>query len=152
MRAFADKLIEVLENHTEEVSKQWSKAVSSNPRTPSFHSLDPEKYTPHAVHFFRDIRMLYFSEEPHERESRFFVNFAKEMHAAEVPLPEIIYALILMRRHIWLFADFNALFITTMDMHQAVESINRTILMFDYIIHSVTQCYDELTKETFRKM
>jgi hypothetical protein len=51
-----------------------------------------------------------------------------------------------MRRHIWLCADFNVLFVTTLDMHQAVESINRTILMFDHVIYSVSQRYGELDK------
>lgn len=144
MKAFADKLIEVLENHTKEISGQWGKAVSTNPRTPSFHSLNPDQYVPHAVRFYENIRKLYFSKRPHTEETRYFLNFAEEMHGAGVPLNEVIYALMLMRRQIWLFADFNLLFITTLDMHMAVESINRTILMFDHVIQSVAKRYDEL--------
>jgi hypothetical protein len=144
MRAFADKLIEMLENHTEEISEQWGKAVSTNSRTPSLHSLNPDQYVPHAVRFYKNIRKLYFSERPRTEETRYFLNFAEEMYGAGVPLHEVIYALMLMRRQIWLFADFNALFITTLDMHQAVESINRTILMFDHVIQSVAKRYDEL--------
>ncbi len=146
MKAFADKLIDVLENHTEEISEQWSRAVSTNPRTPSFHSLDPARYVHHAEQFFRNFRTLYFSEKPYREETKFFLKFAEEMYGAGVPLPEVIYALTLMRRHIWLFADFHALFLTSLDMHQAVESINRTLLMFDYVIHSVAHRYDELTR------
>jgi hypothetical protein len=144
MRAFADKLIEVLENHTEAISGQWGKAVSKNSRTPSFHSLNPDQYIPYAVRFYKNIRELYFSKKPHTEETGYFLNFAEEMYGAGVPLHEVIYALMLMRRQIWLFADFNVLFVTTLDMHQAVESINRTILMFDHVIQSVAKRYDEL--------
>lgn len=147
MRAFADKLIEVLESHTEEISKQWGKAVSTNSRTPSFHSLNPDQYIPHAIRFYKSIRTLYFSKKPHTEETRYFLNFSEEMYRAGVPLHEVIYALMLMRRQIWLFADFNALFVTTLDMHQAVESINRTILMFDHVIQSVAKRYGELAAE-----
>jgi hypothetical protein len=63
-----------------------------------------------------------------------------------IPLEEAVYTLILLRRHIWLFADFNVVFVTTLDMHQAVESINRTIQMFDQGIFVVTRKYGELTK------
>lgn len=144
MRSFADKLIDVLENHTQEISKEWGRVVSKNPRTPSFHTLNPDQYVPHAVSFYRNIRRIYFSEKPHTEETKYFLNYAEEMYKAGVPLNEVIYALMLMRRQIWLFADFNALFVSTLDMHQAVESINRTILMFDHVIHSVAKRYDEL--------
>lgn len=148
MRAFADKLVEVLEKHTAEISEQWGKAVCTNSRTPSFHSLSPDQYVPHAVRFYKNIGKLYFSKKPHNEEMVYFLNFAEEMYRAEVPLHEVTYAFMLMRRHIWLFADFNVLFVTTLDMHQAVESINRTILMFDHIIYSVAKRYGELAAAT----
>ncbi len=144
MKAFADKLIEVLESHTKEIAEQWSKSVSTNPRTPSYHSLHPDQYLPHALFFYKNIRKLYYKDEGREEETKYFRKLAEDMYKAGVPLNEVIYALMLMRRHIWLYADFNALFITTLDMHQAVESINRTILIFDHVIHNVAKRYDEL--------
>ena len=100
MRAFADKLIEVLENHTEKISEQWGKAVSTNTRTPSFHSLNPDQYIPHAIRFYKNIGKLYFSKKPHTEETRYFLDFAEQMYEAGMPLHEVIYALMLMRRQI----------------------------------------------------
>ena len=151
MKVFADKLVDVLERHTEEIATQWGKSVSSNARTPSFHSLNPDQYVPHAKRFYKNIGKLYFSKKPHTEEMEYFLNFAEEMYEAKVPLHEVMYALTLMRRHIWLFADFNVLFITTLDMHQAVESINRTITMFDHIIYSVIKRYGELAAAKSRR-
>jgi len=147
MKAFADKLIEVLEKHTKEIAEQWSKAVSTNPRTPAYHSLHPDQYQPHALFFYKNIRKLYYKDEGRDEETKYFRNLAEDMYKVGVPLNEVIYALMLMRRHIWLYADFNALFVTTLDMHQAVESINRTILIFDHVIHNVAKRYDELAKK-----
>ncbi len=113
MKAFADKLIEVLESHTKEIAEQWSKSVSTNPRTPSYHSLHPDQYLPHALFFYKNIRKLYYKDEGREEETKYFRKLAEDMYKAGVPLNEVIYALMLMRRHIWLYADFNALFITT---------------------------------------
>jgi hypothetical protein len=146
MRAFADKLIEVLENNTKQIAEQWSKAVSTNPRTPSYHSLNPDQYIPHALFFYGNIRKFYYGKMVGDEEPKYFQNFAESMYKAGVPLDEVIYALMLMRRQIWLYADFNALFVTTLDMHQAVESINRTILIFDHVIHSIAKRYGELAK------
>jgi len=46
-----------------------------------------------------------------------------------------------MRRHIWLYAEFEALFTTSLEMHQQVESINRTLLLFDYATYIVAEEY-----------
>ena len=39
----------------------------------------------------------------------------RKTSAKEIPLEEAIYALIMMRRHLWLYADFQALFLTALD-------------------------------------
>ncbi len=53
----------------------------------------------------------------------------------------------LMRRHIWLFSDLHAVYSdTAMEMHQALESVNRVVLLFDYIIYILAQLHHELDK------
>jgi hypothetical protein len=146
MRAFADKLIDILERHTEEVARQWSKAVRSNPRTPFYHTLSEAEYVQWGISFYENLRKLYFSARPYPEVDEFFSRLGREMFDKGIPLEEAVYTLILLRRHIWLFADFNVVFVTTLDMHQAVESINRTIQMFDQGIFVVTRKYGELAK------
>jgi ABC-type multidrug transport system permease subunit len=50
----------------------------------------------------------------------------------------------LMRRNLWLYAEFQGIFVTALEKQQAVESLNRTILMFDYVSYQVTEKYQEL--------
>ena len=66
--------------------------------------------------------------------------------AQGVPMEEAIYALIMMRRQLWLFADFQALFVTAMDPHRAVETLNRTIRVFDQGVFIIIKRYRELEK------
>ena len=47
---------------------------------------------------------MYFSEKPYQEIEGYFTRYAEEGHDEGIPLHECIYALILMRRHIWLFA------------------------------------------------
>jgi len=49
-----------------------------------------------------------------------------------------------MRRHLWLYAEFQGTFVTALEKQQAVESLNRTILMFDYVSYQVIEKYQEL--------
>ena len=74
------------------------------------------------------------------------MQYAEAIYAKDVPLPEAIYALIIMRRHIWLYAELQAMFNTAVEMQQAIESINRTLLLFDYAIHIVAQKYHKMDR------
>lgn len=143
-KSFADRLIEVTERHAEEISKQWCDAVRSNPRTSSYHELSEEECHPRAVDFYRNLRRIYFSERPYSEVNDYFSAYAEQTYREGIPLSEAIYALIMMRRHMWLFAEFQAYFVTGLEHKQAVESINKTIRLFDHGIYIVTRKYEEL--------
>jgi hypothetical protein len=64
-----------------------------------------------------------------------------------IPAKETIYALILMRRHIWLYAEFQAIFTSAIDQMQALDTMGRTILLFDYASYEVTKEYQKLINE-----
>jgi ABC-type multidrug transport system permease subunit len=49
-----------------------------------------------------------------------------------------------MRRNLWLYAEFQGTFVTALEKQQAVESLNRTILLFDYVSYQVIEKYQEL--------
>ena len=52
-----------------------------------------------------------------------------------------------MRRHMWLIAEYEAVFETAVEQRHALESQSRMILMFDYAEYVVILTYDELTRQ-----
>ena len=146
MKAFADKLIGVTERHAGEISEQWGKAVRTNPRTPSYHSMTQDQCVLHAMDFYKNLGRVYFSEKPYTEVTEYFTKYAEERYKEGIPLHEAIYALIMMRRHIWLYADFQAVILTGLDQQQSVESINKTIRVFDHGIYLVIRKYEEMSK------
>jgi len=78
---------------------------------------------------------------------RYFRSYAQESYSMGIPAKETIYALILMRRHIWLYTDFQAIFSSGIDQRQALDTLGRTILLFDYAAYEVTKEYQELMKK-----
>jgi hypothetical protein len=148
-RGVVDKLLDLCEHHAEEIARRWYKDVSSNARTPSYHSLPKEGCILQAVSFFENQRQMYFAEDHYQEVQQFLgrKRYVEETYGAGIPLHEAVYALILMRRHIWLYAEFQAVFTTVIDMYQAVNSINRAVLLFDYAIFIVTQKYQELAQQ-----
>ena len=146
MYTFADKLLEVSERHADRIAEQWCKAIKSTPRAPWFQSMKHVDCTGFALNFYKNFRNVYFDEKPYRVLEKFFSSYAEESFRMGIPLEEAIYALIMMRRHLWLYADFQALFVTALDAHRAVETLNRTIRVFDQGVYVIVRRYRELEK------
>lgn len=139
MKAFTAKLVDLTQKNAEEIARQWAKDVKTNTKTVSFHKAPEEKIIRQAKEFYHNFQMMFFNESPYEQAKDIFEKYAEEKYSEGMPLHETLYALILMRRHMWLYAEFQALFNVEVDHRQAVESLSRTILMFDYIMYVVSR-------------
>jgi hypothetical protein len=147
MRSYATKLIEITEKHAEAIAQQWYNNVKMNPKTPVYHTMPESKAMQQALNFYSKFGKLFLSDTPFEEAHTLFARYAEDSYMARIPLPQAIYALTLMRRHMWLFAEFQATFTTAVEHHHAAESLNRTILMFDYATYVIVLKYDELLRK-----
>lgn len=151
MLSSAKKLIDVTEHNAGKIARQWFGDVKRNPKTPSYHDLPEDKAVPMAVEFYQRFRSIFDSEKPFDEAKKIFGVYADECYTKEIPIQEAIYALTLMRRHMWLYAEFQAIFTTAVEQHQAIESLNRTILLFDYAIYVISQRYQDRMKGEIQK-
>ncbi len=140
------KLIELVRDKGEDIAKNWARDVRKNAKTPFYHDLSDEKILPQAIHFYEHLLEIVNLDDPFAGARDYFSGYAERLYRDGVPLNEAVYALILMRRHIWLYAEFQATFITAIEQKQAVESLLRTTLIFDYILYFVTETYGTLLK------
>jgi hypothetical protein len=151
MQAYAAKLIDLIEIKSENIAKQWADDVMKHKRTPSYHSLPREMVIEQGINFYRQFRSMAMTENPYEEAKTFSWKYAEKFYKEKIPLQEAIYALMLLRRNLWLYAEFQGTFFTALEKQQAVESLNRTILMFDYVSHQVTEKYEELVHRDIDK-
>jgi hypothetical protein len=147
MKSYATKLIEITESHAEAIAKQWYNNIKMNPRTPYYHTMPEEKAIKQALNFYNKFGRLFLSDSPFEEAHTLFANYAEDSFRARIPLPQAIYAITLMRRHMWLYAEFQNVFMTAVEHHQATESLNRTILMFDYATYVIVSKYEGLLRK-----
>lgn len=146
MRAFATKLIDFTEQNADKIASQWAKDVKTNIKTYAYHAATEDKIIGQAVEFYRSFRQMFFHESPYERAEEIFEKYADDNYREGIPLHETMYAMILMRRHIWLYAEFQSIVISDTEHRKAIESLSRTILMFDYIMYVIARKYWKLMK------
>jgi len=144
MKTYAVKYLELAEKHAEQIAARWAKDVKSNAKTPTYKSLDEGAIVRQCVRFYQNFSKMFLDEKLTDDVLRYFRSYAQESYAMGIPAEETLYALILMRRHIWLYAEFKAIFSSGIDQRQALDTLSRTILLFDYASYEVTREYQEL--------
>jgi hypothetical protein len=145
--AYADKLLNFTEQHAVEIARQWAKALASSPRTPAYRKVREFKLVNQGELFYKNLKRLYFEQNIYDVATAFFNKFAEDQFYENIPLDQAIYALIMLRRHMWLFAEFQVLFTSALDQYQAADGINRTVLITDYGIVAVIKKYAELSSK-----
>ena len=147
-RVLADRLIDLCARHADQMAEQWYQALISNNRTRSFAALNKEACQRHAVHIYRNLGQMYLSDDPFRAVAHNLdvAGMAEDLHGRGVPVEEVVYALVLMRRQIWLHAERESLYVTPEDMNEVVISINRVTLLFDYASYHAVSRYRQMSR------
>jgi hypothetical protein len=145
--AYADKLLNFTEQHATEIGTQWAKALQSSTRTPAYRKVREFKLINQGELFYKNMKKLFFDQNIYDVATAYFTKFAEDQFYENIPLDEAVYALIMLRRQMWLFAEFQVLFTSALDQYQAADSINRTVLVSDYGIIAIIKKYAALTKK-----
>jgi hypothetical protein len=147
-RAYADRLLDLCSHQSRDISGQWYKLIDTNVRTQAFRAISGDTMQSIAASIYSNLKQMYFSNNPFDEVNAFMnkLGYAEITFMKNVPLSQVIYGLILMRRQIWLAADLQALFVddTAIGVHEETTAVNRIVLMFDYIIFSTVESYEKL--------
>ena len=149
-KPLADRLIDLSVRNAEQIAEQWHKALINNPRTGSYKSIARETCLRHAVNIYKNLGQMYFADNCYQvvAQNLDIAGFVEDHFARGIPLEEAIYALILMRRQIWLYSEQQSLFNVPEDMYELVQGINRVLLLFDYATYIVASKYRDLAGRT----
>jgi hypothetical protein len=146
-KSMVDKLMDMCERHSSAIAEKWYKSLSTNSRTSACLAIPKDVCIKHAAEIYRSISDMYFAEDCYKavEQNMDISGIVETFFARGVPLEQSQYAFILLRRHIWLYAQEQMIFNpSAMDMSLAVDSINRILLVFDYANYYMAKTYAEL--------
>ncbi|MEN6468350.1 MAG: hypothetical protein ABFD45_05310 [Smithella sp.] len=139
----SNKLLDVLEANIDEIAGHWAADVRKNKRTPHYQDIPDEKLVLQAIKFYSQLRNMLGAPNRYDRAQEFFMHYARTCYEMGAPLHEAVYALNMMRRHMWLYAEFQAIFINAIEHNQAIDSVMRVMLLIDYAVYEITQYYQD---------
>lgn len=139
----ASRLVKIIEKNSDTIAERWVEDVTTLQYTRSYWNAPSEDLQERAASVCR--RMGYFLDRrlPRERMAAFYRRLGKTRRSEGHPVEEVVMALLLLKRHIWLFVLQEGLLTTNLELYQALELNNRVVLYFDRAIYYVTQAYSE---------
>lgn len=152
-QAATDRLMNMCQKQAAQIAEQWYKALGENERTASFSVVPKEAAIRHAVAIFKNIGPMYFADNAYKAVEHMLnvEGIVEDCYARSIPLEQLLYALILLRRYIWLTAERQAVFeLSLNDIYEEVQGINRVLLIFDYISYIAARRYRELSTKKGR--
>ena len=101
------RLIWLIENHADSLTRATVEDLQSNPRTPSFHSIAREELESRIYRLYRNLGRWIGTRDEASIEAE-YVGFGRSRRADGASLSEIIYAVILYKEHLRQFIQNNS--------------------------------------------
>jgi uncharacterized protein len=128
-------------DYGEEIATMWLQDLRISQQTPSYQAISDDELV-NASEFALAQVGEYFSGKPSEANiSEFFHNLGATRKAQGLPLPELISAILLLKREIWISSRTHGVWESAMDLQRAVDMSRELGRFFDRAVYYATAGY-----------
>ena len=141
----SDRLVRMIEQHADELTRALVEDLQSNPRTASYHRLSHETLRYRTYHVYKDLGLWLNSKAEEDIEAN-YTKLGKEREAEGVPLCEVVCALTLTKYHLRDYIRVSGLVDSAVDLYQALEFQRLLGQFFDKAIYYTVRAYERSAK------
>jgi uncharacterized protein len=128
-------------DYGEEIATMWLQDLRISAQTPSYSSISDEELV-NASEFALTQVGDYFSGQPSDANiGDFFYKLGATRAAQGLPLPELISAILLLKREIWISSRTHGVWESAMDLQRAVDMSRELGRFFDRAVYYATAGY-----------
>ena len=131
----SDSLVNLIERHADELSGNLINDLRRHATTPTYHTYDENELYNRAINVFSNLGKWISRETTKEDIASYYTALGAQRKKEGFALSEVIQALVIAKRHIWLKVQSEGLLDTIMDLYKAMELSNRVVLFFDRAIY-----------------
>jgi hypothetical protein len=135
------RLVQMIEDHAEQLTQGVIHDLQSNQRTPHYHRLTREELHERTYNVYRNLGhwLSYKTDEAIEAS---YTELARMRLAEGVPLSEIVYALTLLKQHLREYIGYVGLMDSAVELHQERELRRLVGRFFDRAIYYTVLGYE----------
>ena len=132
----------MIEHNADSLTKLWLADVQKHPDTPTYHKFDPDELYRRSYTVYSQLGKWISQETTKEDIAKHYIALGQRRRKEGFALSEVIQALIITRRHLWLKVLSEGLLDTALELYRAMELNNRVILFFDRAIFYTSVGYE----------
>ncbi len=145
------KLVELIQDHSEELSQRVLKDMLSRKETESYNKLHRKEVYRRIYEVYSKLGLWLSKDTPKDDLEEHYTRLGKRRYNEGIPLKEVVMALLLIKRYLWLYLLETYLFKSTFEIYQSLEMNNRVVLFCDRAIYFSSMGYEEAHKEAEEK-
>lgn len=135
------RLVRVIEYHSDALAANLLRKVQTCERTESYSNVSPEELKKHVCEIYHHLGTWLIDKTAAEIEQRYMAIGARRAEQ-DVPLSELIWAIILTKRNLWGYIDDVTFPGRISDVTDKQEILNLLDDFFDEAIHAATVGYE----------
>jgi len=149
----SDTLVELVEKNNDVIVKRWLQLLKIDPTTSAYQK-NVEYLGQKAREILKYLNKWVSYDTSKEDVGKRYAAEGMETFRMKIPLCEVIRAMYLLRRTLWLFVTNESAFDSAFQLHQMKELNDRVILFFDraeyYLIRGYMEEMNRKIKETWK--
>jgi len=134
------RLVTMIENHAEELTRSVVGDMQGNPKTPAYSKLPAEALHRRVLEVFRDFGQ-WLEYKPDETMKRWYGELGRKRYGEGIGLPEVIYALLLTKYHLQDYIRSAGLVDSAMELYQEMELQRLVNCFFDKAVYYCVEGY-----------
>ncbi|MBP7735566.1 MAG: hypothetical protein KA369_06290 [Spirochaetes bacterium] len=145
----ANKFVKLIEESHEELTEIFMNDLLKHPETDAYKNSDRDDIYRFSDLVYKDLSLWISKEFSKEKIDERYGKMGKERCEAGIPIEQVLKALILQRRHIWLFV-MDKMYDDKTDYMEALELNNRVTLYFDRAMIAMARGYMKMIHPQLR--
>jgi len=137
----SDRLVRMIEQHAEELTRALVENLQSNLHTASYHRLSRGAIHDRAYNVYKDLGLWLNSKAEGDIEAS-YTELGKEREAEGIPISEVVYALTLTKYHLRDYIRAAGLVDSAVELHQEQELHHMLGQFFDKAIYYTVRAYE----------
>ena len=136
------KLVTLIEENADELTRKWRKAVRTHPEMPTYRSYDQEKLYERAFSVYSQLGKWLSQETTKDDIKSTYFELGKQRREEGFRFSELMLALVITRRVLWLKIPKDDFLEDVSNLRDGMELSNNVILFFDRAMFYAAQGYE----------
>jgi hypothetical protein len=136
-----NRFVRLIEENHQEITERFMNDLLKNPDTRAYANIDRNSIYESSDRVYRDLSRWITKDHPKDVIRDHYMKLGRDRLDQGVPQSQVQKALVLQKRHLWLFV-MDKLYGDLTSYKEAVDLNNRVVLFFDRATHYMLQGYE----------